>query len=316
MVETVPEWTDRTFRVMGTRARVIVPAAAAPRLDAAVDRARDHEARWSRFEPASELSLLNAATGPAVVPADTFALVARAVDAWARTDGRFDPTGLAAVRAAGYDADFATVAAREPAAAVAPAPGPLPGCGGIVLDPIVSSIRLPAGVALDLGGIGKGWTADAIVTDLLASGAAGACVDLGGDVRVGGTGPYDGAWDVGFTDADLGDRFGRVRLGDGGVATSTTRRRRWQVGDETRHHLIDPRTGEPSRSGVASTTVVAAETWWAEVLAKAALIAGVDDGLALLERERVDGVLVTDAGTVHPTAGFAAWCTTAPVTAG
>jgi FAD:protein FMN transferase len=320
MIETVPEWTDRTFRVMGTRARVIVPTPAGALLDGAVEQARDHEARWSRFEPASELSLLNAASGPAVVPADTFALVARAVDAWVRTDGRFDPTGLAAVRAAGYDADFATVAAREPVPpAVTPADtpaGPLPGCAGIVLDPIVSSIRLPAGVALDLGGIGKGWTADAIVTDLLAAGAAGACVDLGGDVRVGGTGPHDGAWEVAFTDGDLADRFGRVRLGRGGVATSTTRRRRWQVGDETRHHLIDPQTGAPSCSGVASATVVAAETWWAEVLAKAALIAGVDDGLDLLARERVDGVLVTDAGTMHATAGFGAWCTSAPVTTG
>jgi thiamine biosynthesis lipoprotein len=289
---------------------------AAALLDGAEDRALDHQARWSRFEPASELSLLNAATGPAVVPSDTFDLVARAVDAWVRTDGRFDPTGLGAVRAAGYDEDFDAVAARGPVPRTASAPGPLPGCAGIVLDPVVSSIRLPAGVDLDLGGIGKGWTADAIVADLLAAGAAGACVDLGGDVRVGGTGPFDDAWEVAFTDAELTDRFGRVRLASGGVATSTTRGRRWQVDDEMRHHLIDPRTGAPSRSGVASVTVVAAEAWWAEVLAKAALIAGIDDGLALLARERVDGVLVTDAGAVHPTAGFAAWCTAAPVTTG
>lgn len=303
---------------MGTRARVLVPADAAGTLDAAESRAHEHEARWSRFVPTSELSLLNAASGPAVVPADTYALVARAVDAWSRTGGRFDPTGLAALRAAGYDDDFAAVAARDPgpgAGGQVPAPGPLPGCGAIVLDPIVASVALPPGVSLDLGGIAKGWTADVLVADLLEAGASGACVDLGGDVRVGGAGPFAEAWEVAFTDADLADRFGRVRLASGGVATSTTRRRRWEVDGEVRHHLLDPRTGAPSDSGVASVTVVASETWWAEVLAKAALVAGIEDGLALLADEGVDGVLVADDGAFHPTPGFAAWCTGAAVVA-
>lgn len=316
-MEIPREWTDRTFRVMGTRARILVPAEAAAMLDAAESRAREHEARWSRFVSTSELSLLNAASGPAVVPADTYALVARAVDAWARTDGRFDPTGLAALRAAGYDEDFAAIAARGPAPGVTaaePPIGPLPGCGGITLDPIVTSVALPAGVTLDLGGIAKGWTADVLVADLLAAGAAGACVDLGGDVRVGGVGPFGAAWEVAFSDPLLADRFGRVRLASGGVATSTTRRRRWEVDGEVRHHLLDPRTGAPSRSGVASVTVIASETWWAEVLAKAALVAGVDDGLVLVAREGVDAVLVTDDGAVHATAGFPAWCTAAPLT--
>lgn len=299
---------------MGTRARIVVPVDAVDALDAAETRAREHEARWSRFVPTSELSLLNAARGPVVVPADTFGLVARAVDAWSRTDGRFDPTGLVALRSAGYDEDFEAVAARDPGETGVGAPvAPLPGCGGITLDPIVTSITLPPGVALDLGGIAKGWTADVLVADLLRAGAAGACVDLGGDVRVAGAGPFAGAWEVGFTDDDLAARFGRVRLADGGVATSTTRRRRWVAGGEARHHLLDPRTGAPSRSGVASVTVVASETWWAEVLAKAALVAGIDAGSALLAREGVDGVLVDDAGAVHVTAGFDAWCAPAPV---
>ena len=69
------------------------------------------EAKWSRFRPETELSLLNAAGGgrPVVVSAVTFALIARAVDAWRRTGGAFDPTGLDAIRAWGYDRDFAEV---------------------------------------------------------------------------------------------------------------------------------------------------------------------------------------------------------------
>ena len=59
---------------------------------------------------------------------------------------------------------------------------------------------------------------------------------------------------------------------------------------------------------MATVSVVAGDAWWAEVLAKAALVAGVTAGLALLESAGVDGVLVTDDGAVRSTAGFARWC--------
>jgi thiamine biosynthesis lipoprotein len=309
---------------MGTQARILVvggPGDLAPRGEAL---ARQLEARWTRFDAASELMQLNAAAGrPVRVSEPTFALVARAVDAWERTGGRFDPTGLDALAAAGYDRDFARLPTRLAGPADespddspddgsvtddAPAPDPLRGCRGIRLDPLVAAVTLPAGVHLDLGGIGKGYAADRVVAALMEAGALAVCVDLGGDVRVAGTGPYAGAWSVGFRDEETTRRFGTVRLAAGAVATSTTRRRRWRRAGEVRHHLIDPATGRPSRSGVASVTVVAADAWWAEVLAKAALVAGPTAGLALLEAEGVDGVLVTDDGGMRPTTGFAGWC--------
>jgi thiamine biosynthesis lipoprotein len=322
-----PCWTDRTFRVMGTRARILVvggPDDLAARGEALT---RQLEARWTRFDPASELMQLNAAAGrPVRVSEPTFALVARAVDAWERTAGLFDPTGLDALTEAGYDRDFARLAPApvappdatpgdrpdddrddDTAGGVRP-PRPLRGCRGIVLDPLVAAVTLPAGVHLDLGGIGKGYAADRVVADLVEGGAVAACVDLGGDVRVAGTGPYSGAWSVGFRDDEPARRFGTVRLAAGAVATSTTRHRRWTRDGVVRHHLIDPLTGHPSRSGVASVTVVAADAWWAEVLAKAALLAGPTAGPALLAAEGVDGVLVTDDGGIRPTPGFAQWC--------
>jgi thiamine biosynthesis lipoprotein len=69
-------------------------------------------------------------------------------------------------------------------------------------------------------------------------------------------------------------------------------------GDRTLHHLIDPRTGEPAESGLASVTIVAGEAWRAEVLAKAAFVAGVNDGRALIEASGATGLLVTDDGQV------------------
>ena len=63
---------------------------------------------------------------------------------------------------------------------------PAPGCGAIEVDEALGAVRLPPGVRLDLGGIGKGRAADLIHRQLLEE-VEGACVNLGGDLRVGET---------------------------------------------------------------------------------------------------------------------------------
>jgi ApbE family len=70
-----------------------------------------------------------------------------------------------------------------------------------------------------------------------------------------------------------------IGLCSGAVATSSRVRRAWGQGDDRRHHLIDPATGAPARSGLAAVTVVAAAGWQAEVVAKAAFVAGIVEGL-------------------------------------
>ena len=168
---------------MGTTARLLVRGGAPEALDRAEDSLHGLEAKWSRFRPETELSLLNAAGGgrPVVVSAVTFALIARVVDAWRRTGGEFDPTGLAAIRAWGYDRDFAEVVSEPDDAN--DISHPFGGCADIELDPTVRAVTLPRGVTLDLGGIGKGYAADLVSEELVAAGAAAVCVDLGGDLR-------------------------------------------------------------------------------------------------------------------------------------
>ncbi len=291
---------------MGTTGRVLVHGGAEDLATLAEMRLAEMELRWTRFRDDSELMRLNHASGrPVRVSADTFEIVALAVDAWRRTRGRFDPTGLAAIVRLGYDRDFAELGSFEHRVAAGPA---FPGCAEIVLDPMVHTIELPAGVTLDLGGIGKGRAADVVSRELLDAGATSVCVDLGGDVQCGGLGPYDGAWEVDCADLGIAPHGTRLRLTTGGVATSTTRRRRWQAGGITLHHLIDPATGRPAARGVHTATVLAAETAWAEVLAKAALVAGPDAGIALLEDAAVDGVLALEDGSRRSTPGFDAWC--------
>jgi thiamine biosynthesis lipoprotein len=264
------------------------------------------EARWSRFRPTSELCRLNAAAGaPVVLSPGTFALVERAVAAWRNTAGRFDPTVLGALEAAGYDRDFAALV-RVQDDHVAPVP-PVPGCDGVVLDSVVSSVRLPAGVALDLGGIGKGVAADEVSAELLAAalrGVRGVLVNLGGDLRARGEAPAPHGWVVAVEDPLSTGRTGVVALVEGAIATSTRLRRTWTRGDRAMHHLIDPRTGEPAVAGLASVTVLAGSAADAEVLAKAAYVAGPDQGRSLIEDAGATGLFVTDAGAVVELAGL------------
>jgi thiamine biosynthesis lipoprotein len=263
------------------------------------------EACASRFRPQSELSALNEAAGrPFRASALLFALVGAALDAAAATGGAFDPTLLDALERAGYDRSFERVAPSDPAPDQSPARAP-------AVDPVAipetwrrirrdargRTIALPVGCRIDLGGIGKGWTVDRAGALLRARGLRAFAVDAGGDLYAAGPAAGGTAWTVGVSDPARPDRDVAVLALDGqAVATSTTARRRWHAGGEVRHHLIDPRTGRPAASGIASVSVVAESVARAETLAKAALVLGPEAGPALLGRHGVAALLVTDSG--------------------
>lgn len=187
-------------------------------------------------------------------------------------------------------------------------PLPAPGCAGIELDPWLTAVRLPEGVHLDLGGIAKGHTADLVVDHLLAAGAAGALVDLGGDLRVEGATPAPEGWTIAVEDPFRpGGVLGLLRLAGGAVATSTTRRRRWSgPGDEARHHLLDPATGRPTE-GLAAVTVLAGTAATAEITAKAAMVAGPEQAATVIASAGATGLLVLADGTLRPLEGLEAF---------
>jgi thiamine biosynthesis lipoprotein len=287
------------FPAMGTEVQLVAVGADNPGpLEEARSLIASLEARWSRFRSDSEVGRLNAAGGrPVSLAADTFALVEAAVEAWRLTGGRFDPTVLSALAATGYDRSFELVDPDSPDV-VGPSPG-VPGCAGIALQPDTGLVLLPAGVGLDLGGIAKGHAADRAVAAMTAAGATGALANLGGDVRVTGVGPEGGFWTVGIDDPHApGHDLGALTLAEGAVATSSRTRRRWTRGGRRLHHLIDPATGSPADRGVDAAVVVAGHALWAEVLAKAALIAGPDEGAALIGRFGAAGLLILDRGEI------------------
>lgn len=290
--------TETRFRAMGTEVQVGIVGGDASVLHAGENRIRQLEARWSRFLDTSEISALNRRAGrPVIVSADTFQLVARAATAWAATGGRFDPTVGAALAAHGYDRDFADV--RTTTSDAPRTTGPTPGAAGIDLIPGINAITLPHGVTFDAGGIGKGFAADLTAALLVAEGADGALVNLGGDLRVAGRPPTPEGWVINVADPLDPDReLLRVAIPEGAVATSSRLMRRWHTTTGEAHHLIDPSTGRPADTDTVAVTVVAGEAWWAEALTKALFLTG-PDGLSDLDG--VHAVVVTADGARHAT---------------
>jgi thiamine biosynthesis lipoprotein len=278
----------RRLKAMGTDIELFVDAEDA---DDALDRAEHEfhrlESLLSRFDPDSQLSRLNKAKSLVVAP-EVARVVALAVEARERTGGRFDPTVLRAVAAAGYDRTFEHVLQDGPAPAAAVA------CGGRVhVDG--TQIDLADDTELDLGGIGKGFAVERAACTLAA---AGPClVNAGGDLAV-----RSGAWPVGLETAD-----GTItlELESGAIATSGRDRRRWRRAGQEQHHLIDPRTGAPARTDLLRVTVVAADAVEAEVWAKALFLAGEDEAAQEADALGLSTILVTEDGRTTLCGGLA-----------
>jgi FAD:protein FMN transferase len=290
------------FRAMGSDAHVIVVGGPDGLAELAHRRIDELEQRWSRFVETSEVNeLVRHAGTPLAVSPETVQLVERAIDAWRLTGGSFDPTVLGDVIRAGYDRSFD----KLPSHPRAGASNLVAGCCDIRIG--ADGVQLPSGTGFDPGGIGKGLAADLVTDEITAAGAAGVCINLGGDLRVQGEPPAGDAWTVAVEHPWATEPIVNLGLHDGAVATSTTLRRRWEVDGEARHHLIDPGTGRSSDTDLTLATVVAGEAWVAEVLAKAVLLRGLPHPFDLVGGTGAEALAVDTGGRVHVTPGFTAF---------
>ena len=256
----------------------------------AVQRFEEVEAELSRFRPDSALSRLNAAAGqgPQTVSPLLWTVLNRAVEAARQTRGLFDPTIIDLLRAAGYDRSFELV--TDGNGRNSPAATPVWDWQHIRLCDLAGRVELPAGYGIDLGGIAKGWTVDRVAVSLAKHGPV--LVDAGGDIRTIGT-PGGELWPVAVQDPfDEARDCAILALGNGAVATSSIGRRRWQRNGQTMHHLIDPRTGQPSDSDLHTVTVLAPTTEQAEVAAKTVLMLGTLAGADWLAQQDLRGLLI------------------------
>ncbi len=288
------EVAEHRFRAMASEAHVIVvggsDGSVGDRLAADARAHLEHlEQRWSRFLPDSDITRVNSSSGrPVEVDADTLTLFFTMLDAWRLTQGRFDPTVLPALMALGYRASI------EDARRITIVPSNelrLGGMGEIDIDPDRRTITMPSGVVVDAGGIGKGLAADLTVARLLDAGAHGALVSIGGDLAMAGTPPDTDGWLITIEQADPADGYlCTLAVSGGGVATSSTRSRRWTTGGRSRHHVIDPTAGTQSTTDLAAVTVIARSGWLAEAHATAALLSGSAGVLDQLDEHDLTGI--------------------------
>jgi len=257
------------------------------------------EAELSRFRPESDLSRLNAGAGSWVPIGrrllDSLRLAIKARD---DTGGRFDPTVLPALVAAGYDRTFEELTERPAEHADGWRAG-----ATIELDHRDGRARLEPGTAVDLGGIGKGYAATRALEAMRkhAPSLPGGLVDLGGDIAVRGEAPEGGPWRIAVSDPRRpGETLTVIALEEGGVATSGRDARRFGP-SKSLHHLIDPETGESAIAGPFTVTVVAPDAAEAEAHATTLAIAGLAEAEAhVAARPHLSALYVPHAGPAVP----------------
>jgi FAD:protein FMN transferase len=243
------------------------------------------EARFTRFSADSELSQLNCAAGSWFEASeDLYDLMQQAQRYFEQSGGLFDPSILPALQMAGYDKSMDEIRAHGVSTHEYGEKPNKMNFGAIQFDPASSGIFLPEGMQVDLGGIAKGWIAE-IAAQRLACYAKVCAVNAGGDMFLIGIPEGETAWEVALEDPrDPSNTLAVLSVGPGALATSSVTKRRWQLDGQVKHHLIDPRSGEPAETEWLSVTVVTPHAAGAEVFAKTLLLAGPQDAMALASR--------------------------------
>jgi thiamine biosynthesis lipoprotein len=273
------------FRAMSTLCRVNfhgTPASTARYFQQDVVKwVAEFEARYSRFIPDSLIGRINAAAGEhwVEVDAETDRLLSFCHDLFFFTRGAFDPTALPLIKLWNWKArppvvpdDDAIRAARELV-------------GWNKVQRRAGAIFLPqAGMAIDLGGIGKEYAVDCVMNLAIQRDIPNVLVDFGRDVRVRGHAPDKNFWLVGLEDAHSpGKCWAGVSVTNHAVATSGDYLRNFVFNGRRYGHILDPRTGYPAESDCRAASIIAPYCTIAGLLSTTACVVGAKEALQLVE---------------------------------
>jgi FAD:protein FMN transferase len=301
-----PATAKASWQALGTSAVLILGEPdALPHARSIVEQELDRIDRaCSRFREDSELTRLNAHAGhtvrvaPLLVQATEVALRAAEL-----TEGDVDPTVGRALELAGYVRDWRLLD-RNPSTVTNP-PRTVrasfrSGWRTIEVNSGRTTLRIPAGVQLDLGATAKAWAADRASRAVYEAIGCGVLVGLGGDIATAGPAPARG-WTIHVTDDHrAGPRAPgqTISIEGGGLATSSTTVRRWNHEGQAMHHIIDPSTGAPAHSVWRTVSVAALDCADANTAATAAILRG-PDAPTWLEGMGLPARLVGCDGEVH-----------------
>ena len=273
------------------------PAAGEALLEEAAGEIRRLEGLLSVTDPGSEIYQVNHG-GAVSLSEPVRELLEKALELCRETGGALDVTVYPAVRAWG----FTTGEYRVPEEAELSALVERVGYGRVALDG--DRLALPEGVELDLGSVGKGWTGDRLTALFREAGVSSAIMELGGNVQALGTKPDGAPWRV-AVQAPGGGYAGVLEIADKAVVTSGGYQRYFEQDGETYIHIIDPATGRPARTGLASVTIVADSGLRGDGLSTALFVMGREKAEAFWRRNpEFDFILLGEDGTAAITEGL------------
>lgn len=291
-----------TFLAMDTVMSVTAYGAGAQGApEAAAERIRELEKLFSVTAEGSDVWNANHSGGEAVeVSSDTASLLRRALELCRSTGGALDVTIYPVVKAWGFTTGEYRVPDREELSALLERVD----YARVALE--VDRLCVPDGMELDLGAVAKGWTGDQVAALLADSGVTSAKLELGGNVQVLGAKPDGSPWRIAVRDPNGESYAGIVEVTDKAVVTSGGYERYFEADGITYWHIIDPASGCPARSGLASVTVIADSGALADALSTALFVLGAERAADYWREQRdFDFILLGEDGSVTVTPGIA-----------
>lgn len=184
----------------------------------------------------------------------------------------------------------------------------LVGYKDIIIDNGLGEVKLKKkGQRIDLGAIAKGYAADRAKDIYRQYNIESAFINLGGNVVVWGSKEDKTPWRIGIQNPFLerGTCLGYVNILDKTVVTSGDYVRFFEKDNKKYHHLIDPRTGYPSDSGLVSVTVIADKSIGADAISIGIFILGLDEGIKVINSLKgMDIIIVTKNNELYITKGL------------
>lgn len=275
------------------------PAAGAALLEDAAGEIKRLEELLSVTGPGSEIYQANHSGGAGAALSDPVReLLEDALALCEETGGALDVTVYPAVRAWG----FTTGDYRVPEEAELSALTERIDYTQVSLDG--GLLTLPDGMELDLGAVAKGWTGDRLMSLFREAGAASAIVELGGNVQALGAKPDGSPWRVAVQSPE-GGYAGVLEIKDKAVVTSGGYQRYFEQDGETYIHIIDPATGHPAKTGLASVTIVADSGLRGDGLSTALFVMGREKAETFWRgHPDFDFILLCEDGTAAITEGL------------
>ncbi|MCM8779007.1 MAG: FAD:protein FMN transferase [Candidatus Omnitrophica bacterium] len=287
--------------VLGTLGEIICVAEKAT-CETAIEKAfreiKKLENLFSYFSKNSLVRQLNNAQGkPISVGEEFFAVIKKAKEISKKTGGAFDITISPLLKTWGFYEKEKPIFS-EPHSELIKEKLSLVGSEKIILDEEKKSIVLKdKNMAIDLGGIAKGYIVDRAVKVMRDEGIKNALVNLGGDIFCLGKGENKSFWRIGIQDPlNAGRIVGSLKLSDKAVATSGQYENFREIGGKKFGHIIDPRSGYPVETDVLSVSVVAEDCLTADALATAIFVLGKEKAEPILKEFRAQAVIITRTG--------------------